>query len=46
MTKALRKGIMKRSELESNYVKNNTNENLKSYENVYSSIQFNNKQNK
>ena len=31
MTKALRKGIMKRSELESNYVKNNTNENLKSY---------------
>ena len=46
MTKALRKGIMKRSELESNYVKNNTNENLKSYENVYSSLQFNNKQNK
>ena len=33
MTKALRKGIMKRSELESKYVKNNTNENLKSYKN-------------
>ena len=31
MTKALRKAIMKRSELESKYVKNKTNENLKSY---------------
>ena len=31
MTKALRKAIMKRSELESKYVKNRTNENLKSY---------------
>ena len=31
MTKALRKVIMKRSELESKYVKNKTNENLKSY---------------
>ena len=31
MTKALRKLIMKRSELESKYVKNKTNENLKSY---------------
>ena len=33
MTKALRKAIMKRSELESKYVKNKTNENFKSYEN-------------
>ena len=31
MTKALRKAIMKRSELESKYVKNKTNENLKPY---------------
>ena len=31
MTKALRKAIMKRSELESKYVKNKTNENLKAY---------------
>ena len=31
MAKALRKAIMKRSELESKYVKNKTNENLKSY---------------
>ena len=31
MTKALRKAIMKRSELESKYLKNRTNENLKSY---------------
>ena len=31
MTKAFRKAIMKRSELESKYVKNKTNENLKSY---------------
>ena len=31
LTKALRKAIMKRSELESKYVKNKTNENLKSY---------------
>ena len=31
MTKALRKAIMKRSELESKHVKNKTNENLKSY---------------
>ena len=31
MTKALRKAIMKRSELENKYVKNKTNENLKSY---------------
>ena len=31
MTKALRKAIMKRSELESKYVKNKTSENLKSY---------------
>ena len=30
MTKALRKVIMKRPELESKYVKNKTNENLKS----------------
>ena len=30
MTKALRKAIMKRSELESKHVKNKTNENLKS----------------
>ena len=30
MTKALRKAIMKRSKLESKYVKNKTNENLKS----------------
>ena len=30
MTKALRKAIMKRSELESKYVKNKTNENFKS----------------
>ena len=29
MTKALREAIMKRSELENNYVKNKTNENLK-----------------
>ena len=34
MTKALRKAIMKRSsELENKYVKNKTNENLKSYKN-------------
>ena len=31
MTKALRKAIMKRSELESKYVKNKTNENSKPY---------------
>ena len=31
MTIALKKAIMKRSELESKYVKNKTNENLKSY---------------
>ena len=31
MTKAPRKAIMKRSELESKYVKNKTSENLKSY---------------
>ena len=31
MTKALRKAIMKRSELESKYVKNKTSANLKSY---------------
>ena len=31
MTKTLRKAIMKRSELESKYVKNKTSENLKSY---------------
>ena len=31
MTKALRKAILKRSGLESKYVKNKTNENLKSY---------------
>ena len=31
LTKALRKAIKKRSELESKYVKNKTNENLKSY---------------
>ena len=31
MTKALRKAIMKTSELESKYVKNKTSENLKSY---------------
>ena len=31
MTKALRKAIMKRPELESKYVKNKTSENLKSY---------------
>ena len=31
MTKALRKSILKTSELESKYVKNKTNENLKSY---------------
>ena len=31
MTKALRKAILKRSELESKYVKNKTSENLKSY---------------
>ena len=31
MAKSLRKAIMKRSELESKYVKNKTNENLKSY---------------
>ena len=31
MTKALRKAIMKRSELESKFVKNKTSENLKSY---------------
>ena len=31
MAKALRKGIMKRSEFESKYVKNKTNKNLKSY---------------
>ena len=31
MTKALRKAIMKRSELESKYVKNKTSENLRSY---------------
>ena len=31
MTEALRKSIMKTSELESKYVKNKTNENLKSY---------------
>ena len=31
MTKALRKAIMKRSELESKYVNNKTNENLKSF---------------
>ena len=30
-TKALRKTIMKRSELESKYIKNKTSENLKSY---------------
>ena len=33
MTKGLRKAIMKRSELESKYVKNKTSENLKSYKN-------------
>ena len=33
MTKALRKGVMKRSELESKYVKNRKSENLKSYKN-------------
>ena len=32
MANSLRKAIMKRSELESKYVKNKTNENLKSYE--------------
>ena len=32
MTKRLRKAIMKRSELENKYLKNRTNENLKSYE--------------
>ena len=31
MTKTLRKAIMKRSELESKYVKNKTSENLRSY---------------
>ena len=31
MTKALRKAIMERSELENKHVKNKTNENLKSY---------------
>ena len=31
MTKALRKSIIKTSELESKYVKNKTNEDLKSY---------------
>ena len=31
MTKAVRKTIMKRSELENKYVKNKTKENLKSY---------------
>ena len=31
MTRALRKAIMKRSGLEIKYVKNKTNENLKSY---------------
>ena len=31
LTKALRKAIMKRSELESKYVKNKTSKNLKSY---------------
>ena len=31
MTKALRKAIMKRSELENKYAKNKTNENLKSF---------------
>ena len=31
MTKVLRKAIMKRSELERKYVKNETSENLKSY---------------
>ena len=31
MRKALRKAIMKRSELESKYVKNKTSENLRSY---------------
>ena len=31
MTKALRKAIMKRLELETKYVKNKTSENLKSY---------------
>ena len=31
MTKALRKVIIKRSELESNYIKNKTSENLISY---------------
>ena len=31
MTKALRKVIMKKSELENKYVKNKANENLKSY---------------
>ena len=33
MTKALTKSNMKRSELESEFVKNKTNENLKSYKN-------------
>ena len=33
MTKAFRKAIMKRSELQNKYVKNKTNENLKSYKN-------------
>ena len=31
LTKALRKAIMERSELENKYIKNKTNENLKSY---------------
>ena len=31
MTKSLRKAIMKRSELESKYLKNKTGKNLKSY---------------
>ena len=31
ITKALRKAVMERSELESKYIKNKTSENLKSY---------------
>ena len=44
MTKALRKAVMKRSELESKYVKNKTSENLRSYKkqrNFYSKLHKN-----
>ena len=38
MIKALRKSIIKRPELESKYVKNKTNKNLKSYKNKEVSV--------